>query len=261
MKVYKFLIMFILCSFTISLYAGILISSVDEMKSMKVNSVVKVEKDRVHISTTGDKMAHTIIFRSDKKLFWIINEKNKTYQQITKEDIKKIKAKIDEAQKMMEEQMKNIPEAQREMMKNMMSNQAMMQQAAPKIELKKKATGQKINQWTCTHFEGFADGEKIKDIWVADSKTLGLNQSDFPAMKEMEEFFKSLSDQDSPFFSVGYKDLEDQFGLTGIPVKVVGLSGGKVESTMKVTEIKKQDFDPSIFELPSGYQKQEFMPE
>jgi hypothetical protein len=258
MKFYKLFVVLFVLSFSVFLYGGISISSTTEMAGMgkKINTIIKIDKDRVCINSSGGDASHLVIFRGDKQLYWIIDHTNKTYQEITKQDIIKLKSKMDDAQKQMEESMKNLPEEQRAMMKNMMAGK-FTKETVKKIDYKEVAKGEKINQWSCTHYAGFSDGEKVQDIWFADGKQTGFNQEDFPVLKDMEDFYKSLTEQQPALFSVSFKEFQEEFGAKGFPVKVIGFSQGKAVSTVEVTEIKQATFDAASFEIPAGYKKKE----
>jgi hypothetical protein len=258
MNFYKLFVVLFILSFSVFLYGGLSISSTNEMKQMgkKMNMVMKIEKDRVCITSTGSDESHTVIFRSDKQVYWIINNNNKTYQEITKQDIIKLKSKMDDAQKQMEESMKNLPEEQRAMMRNMMAGKFAKETVA-KIEFKEIAKGEKIKQWSCTHYAGFSNGEKVQDIWYADVKQIGFSQEDYPVLKDMENFYKSLTEQQSDFFSINFEELQKEYSAKGFPVKIIGFYQGKSASTMEVTEIKQATFDAASFELPAGYKKME----
>src|SRR3954463_7273914 len=64
----------------------------------------------------GGKEDQFFIYRGDKKLFWTVNLKDKTYMEVTEKDYEDMFAKMDEAKKKMQEQMEKMTPEQRKMM-------------------------------------------------------------------------------------------------------------------------------------------------
>ena len=106
-----------------SLYAGILMVSVTESSDNpeeKFEQKMFVDKDRMRMELSGEDLDQIIIFRKDKDVFWFIDNNDKTYFEMTREDLQEMKAQIDEAMREIEEQMKDLPPEQRQMMESMM---------------------------------------------------------------------------------------------------------------------------------------------
>ena len=112
----------ILFLFSIASQAGVIIKMTQLSESMELDmkSTMYIDKDRLRMEASGSGQNQVIIFRGDKNLFWTIDDENKTYFEMTQEDIKKLKVQMDKMQKIMMEQMKNMPEEQRKMMEKMM---------------------------------------------------------------------------------------------------------------------------------------------
>ncbi|MDZ7379223.1 MAG: DUF3617 domain-containing protein, partial [candidate division KSB1 bacterium] len=102
---------------------GVLIVSEDESAlgpKGVFTSKAYIDKDRMRAEVGDPDTDQVVIFRQDKERFWIINNKDKTYREITKQEVQTIKAQIDSAMAMMQEQMKNLPPEQRKMMEQRM---------------------------------------------------------------------------------------------------------------------------------------------
>lgn len=241
--------------------AGVLMISVQEsyvnLKG-KIHSKTYVERDRMRVEIKGDNTDQTIIFREDKEVFWVIDNKEKTLMEMTKRDLQKIKEKMDEAMKMLEEQLKNMPPEQREMMEQMVKRQMPMKSTQRKIVYKKVASGVKVNRWVCDKYEGYREGRKKKEIWTTDWKRLGLNPEDFKVMKAMGEFFGEFSQGAvSSLYEVGSEEWEKEQGYSGVPVKTIIYSDGQIREKTELKEIQRQDFAASLFDLPQGLKKKE----
>ena len=54
---------------------------------------------------------------------------------------------------------------------------------------------------------------------------------------------------------VGIGSFEVQ-GFSGIPVRRVVYNGGKVQAISEVTDVRRENFPDSSYEVPAGFQKQ-----
>ena len=239
--------------------AGVYIYNVDQFKDadMTETSKVFIEKDRMRVESSGGSENNIIIFRGDKDVFWMINNDRKTYNEMTREDLEQLRKKMDNAFKEMEEQLKNLPPEQRKMMEQMMPKQAQMDMQQPaKTIYKKKSSGEKVNQWTCTLYEGFVDGKKTKDVWTADFAQLKIDPNDLKGLNAMGKFFEVLTKETDELFMIGSDELSKEGGFSGIPVKTIEYESGDVSQITEIKEITKKSFDSAIFELPAGLKKE-----
>lgn len=245
--------------FAVASNAGVLMVSTHESYEPSMTSTVKayIDKDKMRVETKGSDGDFAFIFRGDKQLFWSIDYKNRTYVETTKEDLKKMTAHIQSAMKQMEEQLKNLPPEQRKQMEQMMQGQAKQQSQAPKTIYKKVASGVNVSKWSCDKYEGLLEGKKVSELWTADWQKLGLSAEDFKVMQDMAEFFKGFSESiSSSFYQVGTEDWEKQQGYKGVPIKEIHYSGDKLIYKTELMDIRKMDFAPSSFEVPSGFKKE-----
>ncbi len=247
-----------------SLSAGVTISATHTTTAKpdeKQLNKTYLDSDRMRYESQGKAGSTVVIFRQDKGLFWVINP-DKTYMEITKQDMQAMKAKMNEAQTILDEKMKNVPEAQREMVKKMMAGRMPMAQSigAIKTTYKKIAAGEKVKQWSCVKYEGYREDKKIKEVWTTDWKSLGLTPETFKIMKDISEFFENLSqDMAANFDKIGSEEWEKEQGYTGIPVKTLSYSEGQLRSTTEITEVKQGELAASLFELPTGLKKKDLL--
>lgn len=246
-------------TFTVSLCAGVYVR-VDDSRPTggQETSKIYIEKARLRMESTGGEEDHVLIFRKDQDVLWIIDSQAKTYHEITRQDVARMKGQMDHAMKMMAEQMKDLPPEQRKMMEQMMAQQGGMQMPKPKRTIyERKGTGEKVDQWTCTRYEGYVDGQKTEDVWTADWRQLGIDPADLDAFRAMGAFFEALSQETDAIFKMGTEEFEKEGGYSGLPVKTIEYENGAVVDTSEVKEVQERSFDPSIFELPSGLKKTE----
>ncbi len=235
--------------------AGILMINTNEtydMNKEKITSRVYVDKDRIRVDSQGTKIDNTFIYRRDKEVFWTIDNKEKTYMEITRADMLGMKKKMDEAMNKMKEQMKNMPPDERAMMEKMMKGQMPFRPEEPIY--KKRASGIIVNKWNCDKYEGYMDGKKAEEIWTTDWEKLGLKREDLEVMEGLGGFFGEFSREQHTFYKVGSQER----GYAGIPIRTITYSNGKIMDKTELKEIRKQNFASSLFNLPKGFKKNEY---
>jgi len=241
---------------SVTVHAGLVVNMVQETKDIDMQSkqTMYIENDRLRMEVTGEDEYQTVIFRGDKNVFWVIDSKNKSYFEMTQDDIVKLKAQMENMQKMMMEQMKNMPEEQRKMMESMMPS-TMSNEKKPKTVYVKKGSGVKVGKWSTTHYEGTTNGKKSDELWTADWSQLGFNRSEFSVMTKMADFFSALSQEASDFMKIGSEDWEKEMGISGMPVRWLDYVEGGGTSEGSVQDISRKDLQSSLFELPAGFSK------
>jgi hypothetical protein len=249
-----FVFVFLFCS--ISAKAGIVIKMKQEAHGITVESLqtMFIEKDRLRMEMSGEEENQTIIFRGDKKVFWVIDKDKNTYFEMTQDDIVKLKSQMEKMQQMMMEQMKNMPEEQRKMMEDMMPS-GMPGEKKEKAIYTKVAGGVKVGKWTTTHYTGTRAGKKSDELWTVDWSDVGFSRSDFGAMSKMADFFSALSQDATEFMKVGSEEWEKEMGISGMPVRWVHYINEGTSSEGTVEDISSKNLDSSLFEVPAGFKK------
>jgi len=219
---------------------------------------IQIEKDWMraeHDTPSGEKGAFA--FDGVKQVIWIINYEKKTYSEMTKADVEGMSHQMTEAMGRMQEHMKSLPPDQRARMEEMLKGRGMPGSApapAPRLTYRKVGTDV-VGRWTCDKYEGYRDSQKVSELCTVDPKVLGFVEADFDVARKLAEFFKQLMPQNADnVFSVGKG--EDQ-GFSGVPIRRVFFVGQR-RTVTETTEVSRQSFPPSTFEVPSGFRKQPF---
>lgn len=249
-----------------ALTAGVLMVNTQEFyqgSQQPTTTKLRVEGDRIRIEMEGTGKSDVMIFRGDRQVMWIIDHKAKVYREMTKADIGRLGGRASEIRAMMQEQLKNMPPERRQMVEKMMKSKmsGMGGAAQPaKTEYTKVASGQEINQWTCDKYEEIREGQKRREVWTAAPDQLGLETSDFKVMQQMAEFIKGFSQfgREAPF-RVGSEAAQQEGDYSGVPVRQIFYQDGRPSSKTEIKEVRREDFDASLFELPEGYKKQEMI--
>jgi hypothetical protein len=258
MNQFKFLVstIFVLLFLFSTLFAGVYIEGKDTQKiqNERIDTKIYVDNNRLRVETGGDDKNIVIIFREDKNLFWMVDMSKKEYREMTKEDVKQMKAKIDEGMKQIEEQMKNLPPEQRKMMEQMMPAHMNIKKIERPV-FTKKDTDIMIKNWNCAHYVGEVNGQKRQEVWTTDWDQLGIAADELKVFRDMGQFFSSLAPDMTDVFKIGDKEWEKNGGFAGMPVKSINFEEGKISSEFEITEISKKDFSASLFDVPAGFEK------
>ena len=110
MKIFISMFIIVVLLYSVSIQAGVVVKMKQEAQGMGIQSqqTMFIEKDRLRMEMSGEEENQIIIFRGDKNVFWVIDKEDETYFEMTQDDVVKLKAQMENMQKMMMEQMKNI---------------------------------------------------------------------------------------------------------------------------------------------------------
>jgi hypothetical protein len=214
-------------------------------KSTPTSNVIHMDKDRVRIDA-GQSPDNYFIYRGDKKVFWNVNLKDKTYMEMTEKDFEEMAAKMTEAMAKMKAQMDKMPPEQRKMMEGMMAKIGGGANA-PKTLYKKVGAGGAVNGWSTDKYEGALEGVKQSEVWTTSPKSLNVAESDMQVLKDMAKFFEKFAKNMEGL--VGDKASN---GLDGVPVKTISYKDGKPSFQTEMKEVKKEAQSAALFEIPAG---------
>lgn len=204
--------------------------------------------------------AHVMIFRADKDLFWIVDEKNGKYTEMDRETMKKMGDQVSAAMAQMQEQLKNMPPEQRQMMEKMMSGKMGAGMPGTKREpltWQKTDEEETIAGYPCRRYDGMRGEEREQEAWITAWDKLGLTASDFAVMDKFVEFMKEITGPMSQMVSTGFvtKYGEGDDALPGVPVKTVRYTHGG-QSVDEFKSVERKTPDASVFEVPAGLKKE-----
>jgi hypothetical protein len=246
------------------LFAGVLIEETTQPLSGQGTATtvrIHLDQDRARIESEAGGRPHVIIYRADRQTMYMINPAEKSYREMTNQDLEKMGGQISQMQKMMEEKMKNMPPEQRQMMEQIMKQRmggaGMPAAQQPQTVYQKVASGETVNQWTADKYEGLRAGRKEMEVWTTGWNEFGVTQSDFRVFQDLGEYFKKLSPQmNDDMFRIGSAQAESQQGYSGVPVRRIFYRNGSPYQKSEVTRVTRQDFERILFEPPDGFRKE-----
>jgi uncharacterized protein DUF4412 len=222
----------------------------------------EMQLDKSHVRTqTNDPMgaSHVIVFDSGKQTLYIINPAQKTYSELTQADADRMggagRGQMADAMSQMQAQLASMPPEQRAMVEKMMASRmgGAGAGAGAKTEFRKVGTDT-AGKWTCDKYEGSQNGQKTSEICTVDPSTLGMALGDLQVLQQFSEFFKKMIPM-----AAGAVPGIGETGISGFPVKTVNRGPDGSTVTSELTAATRQSFDDSVFAVPAGFQKVDFM--
>jgi len=203
------------------------------------------------VGSTGVKQV--VMFDGTKQVLTMIDPAKKTYMEMTKAEVDAMAAQIAPAMAQMQEMLKSLPPEQRAKLEAAMKGRGAAPggAAAAKTVYKKVGTD-KVGKWTCDKYEGYRGDQKTSELCTVDPKVLGFTAADLEVSKQMAAFFKSfmpqMADQGLHVGTVAEQ------GFSGVPVRQTFTIAGR-QTVMEITDVTRQTFPDSVFQVPAGYQK------
>lgn len=239
--------------------AGIIMNSqfqdLQNKKSKPMTQIVYLQKDKIRIDMKSEDADISMIFHGDKEVFWMIDHKEKIVTIITKDELKKLSKEMEQAMESMDEAMKELPPEMQAKMKDMMQTK---HTAQTKISYKKVGSNEKVNQWICNKYEGYANNKKEVEIWTTGWEKLGLKKEDVSCFEKMGQFFSSMMKNKRWSYKVGLDEKEKEM-YYGFPVKTITFEKNKAKDQFEILSIKQEALKETVFQFPKGYKKESFM--
>lgn len=238
---------------------GVLISTkVTTGSAAPTTQEMQIDRNRMRVEMADPSSGKTLmIFDGAKQVLQIVSVDKKTYMEMTKATVEQMAAQVQGMMAQMEAAMANMPPAQRAQMEAMMRGRGgagMAAAMAPaKPEYRKTGTD-RVGKWACDKYEGTANGQKVSDICTVEPSALGLVAADMTVLTQMADFAKSLTSM-IPGGASGMVGITGQ-GFPGLPIRTI-MTVGANTTTSEITDVSRQTFPDSLFQVPAGFTKQE----
>ena len=185
-----------------------------------------------------------VIIRMDQQKMYNVDPKEKTYSEMTFEEMeqqmKKMSAKMDSQMAQLEESMKDMPPEQRKMMEGMMGSK--MGKAGAEVRLVRTDEKKKVSGFNCMKYVA-KEGEKdLMTLW-ATKEVRGFES----LRKDYEALTKRMMSM-NPSFMKGLVDA--MLKVDGFPMETEW--GGM---TVLVTKVESRSTGTSEFLVPAGYKQ------
>ncbi len=192
------------------------------------------------VRTGESNRSSVMIFRLDRDLLWMLSPEEKSYSEMTFDDIEKMAVKTAAKMETLKEQMKGMPEEQRKMMEKMMGGNDQP------VEVKKTAEIKTIAGYKCAKFLVHRGNEEVMSLWVTE---------ELKEFKPLMADWKNFSERMSAISAQFAKGMADVYkNINGFPMETTMWILEQTITTT-VTKVEKRPISPAEFEIPPGYTK------
>jgi hypothetical protein len=237
--------------------AGVRIETVTRDVKTKVadggNQIILVQDGKVRMSTGKD--AQGMILKGS--MFYMLDEKKKTYMEMDKATMKKTADQAGAAMKQMQDRLKNMPPEQRAQMEKMMgANMPGMMMGKPDTWEAKDtgksdtSEGRKCRVWTLNK-----NGKLHEELCVVPFSSLPGNEDFEKTFKELAESFEGMA---SGVPGAG-DSIKARTSIKGYPVRVRYFEPAGAQRAMEtvLTKWVEESVPGTQFEIPAGFKKRE----
>lgn len=209
----------------------------------------------------GDEEMSHVCFRGDRQVLWVLDDGDKSYMEITKEELDAVGEQVGSAMEKMKAELEKMPPEQRKMVEGMMKNNPALGGDVKKPErtIKRTSETKTINGFPCTKYEVYVDGAHDSDVWSTPFSKTGLKASDFGVFKQFMQFMDGLMSQFRSMKGKSGSSLTADFdAIDGVPIRTVDYDGdGKPETETLFDSVSRGDVAAGSYDLPKGYKKKE----
>ena len=137
-------------------------------KTESIEAAVEGRHLKMGIASKGKGKQGEMIFRGDRREMVVVDHENRTYHMMDQAAVDQIGGQLSEANRMMQEALKNVPEDKRAMIEQMMKQKMPSHQGSKGAESELKKTSERADQngYPCVKYEVIRGGNKIRELWV-----------------------------------------------------------------------------------------------
>ncbi len=215
-----------------------------------------------------DEQDTEVVFNSTDQNMMIISHQDQSYMIMDGQTGSAIQ---NEMQQAMEEALANVPPEQRAMVEQMMQQQMgnlggmggpqMPQMQQVETEVRETGRTDTINDYDCTYYETYRNGEKQSELCVATWSELDVSDNIQQSFTSMGEFVENLLEQFSQMMPSG--SIENPFSymeeMNGLPVYSKNFDNGVATEESTLSSITEVAFEDGTFDAPEGYVEQSIM--
>jgi hypothetical protein len=254
--------------------AGVVVTSTYTKLDTKETSpsTLYIDNDRVKLVSQDV----TVIFRADMNRLWIIQPKDKTYNEMTPETMQQLQgqlagaqAQLGAAQAQLQARLAQMPPEQRAMMQQMLAGRGLAglgappgaggPPAPPQINFAKAGGGKAVAGIRCDNYSKSVNGQKQTDMCIAPVASAGITAGDVQVFERLAAFVEPIAS--SPLVPrMGYLDgneMNKAIGFSGFPLESVIYIGGQPNLQQTVNKIDRTAIPAGTYDLPAGLSKRE----
>lgn len=230
-------------------------------RTLSGSATIYLERSRLRIdSNEGGGSVSVIYMGTGEKgpYYWLIDHRDSSYIEIEKDDLIAARKDIEKVMEATRLELQKLPPDERKQAEAMFADRMGYKDfLQPKPEYKEVSRGAKVGRWTCNHFQGFREGERVEEVWAADLKQLGIDSQDLQSLKDMADLFETVGQSLPAFFRFGGDKSKGNKTFPGFAVMMVSYEDGERKEKWEVVDVRHEALDAGLFKLPAGLEKKE----
>jgi hypothetical protein len=208
-----------------------------------------------------------MIYRGGRREMLLVNHRDQSYMVFDRETIEQLTGQLNQAMGQMQETLKNVPPDQRALMEQTMKDRMPAQQAAQRSPDVVRRTNDRntVFGYAAVRYEVWRGGRTVRELWVTDWRNIEGGQEVAALFVEMGGFLEEMTSSipgsgASPAGGLQNSIFTVMNEIDGFPVGVRDYrEDGTIESESALRSARLQRLDPSAFEPPAGYRRQEML--
>lgn len=221
--------------------------------------VYRLEAGRLRIETRSqDDEEAVVIFRADKPVAWIVQPSEGTYYEMTPERVAALRKKMDEAEQRMAAELAKMPPEQRRAFEEMMERMGHHLGAPETPSVRVAGRGEKVGDYVCVYYQIRRGQELEAEVWTAPLEQAKLRPEEMDTLAALGRLLGPLGEE-GPVHPLGGMGGVSGSGekIEGLPVRSLTYSEGQAFREEVLVRVTRQDFEPTLFELPQGLRRVE----
>lgn len=190
-----------------------------------------------------------IYYDHAKRTAYIVDSQKGTSFEMNEESAKRMGAQLGEAQRMMEQKMKELPPDKRAMVEQMMKEQGGAPPAGGRKPLKFAASGSgKVGAWPCNRYAATGDGRTV-EVCSTEAAAIGIPAEDVAVFEGFLDLSEKMAGEAAASGGLG---AGPERGFPGLPLERSESRGGKVTDRFVIETIKQEAMTPTAMQVPAG---------
>jgi hypothetical protein len=233
-----------------SLSAGTVITLQEQSPKGSFDNKVYLQGSKLRVETAAGGRAHVVLYDAASGSFKILDPAKKSWLDLPADG----PSQQEMAAKQVMERKDLSAAKKKQILDNMKINaerHGMFGGGVPNPgEYRKIASGVVVNGLTTDRYEVSRDGQKVREVWLADPASVGIDAADVAVFKSLGE--KMGARFTGPGRSSGFA-WEAGAPAGVVPVRVVSYFNGQKTVTLELSAVKHQEVPASLFEVPENY--------
>lgn len=218
-----------------------------------------IEQDKVAIESKGADGDRAFAYLAGPGVLRMVDHGNRTYREMTEQEIEQLMGGLSKQMAAMQEQMKNMTPQQRAMMEKVMGGRmpGMPTAESVKTTYNRGDGSAEIGGHSCDWYEGMRQDKLVALVCAAEFSTFDLRPSDFAVFQRLAQFMTKLAPQMADQFEFGSEDWEQKGGFPGVPLEHKLFERGRPTQVMTIESVERgQSIDEAVYAAPAGYKQQ-----